>query len=113
MFIDTLKNTFTDYDVVRNSEHNVEDVYNLVKENKYFLENTQSQDISLQECYEDITDLPPGKDISSKTYISFYQNNKCACVIDFIMNYPVIDTGYIGLFIIATNMHGKETGSLK
>lgn len=111
MFKDILKDIFKEYEVVENTESNVTEVYNLLKSNVYFIKNTQSENMTVDDCLKDITAVPPGKDLNSKTYVSLYKDNECICVIDFIADYPKKSIGYIGLFILAREIHGKGIGT--
>lgn len=111
MFIDVLKDMLEEYELVENTKQNVNDVYNLLISNEYFIKNTQSENMTIEDCIEDIKAVPPGKDLDSKSYVSLYKDNKCICIIDFIVNYPQEKTGYIGLFILDNDIHGTGLGT--
>ncbi len=110
MILDRLRKKMPQYCIEIISEKNIDDVFALLRSNVYFYSKTQEHNVTRQECIADITALPPGIEITSKTYIAVYQEEKCIAVIDFIEGYPNDKTGYLGLFILDASVQGHGIG---
>jgi RimJ/RimL family protein N-acetyltransferase len=110
MIIDDLREELTDYNIVKISKDNIQDVFKLMQSNPYFYEKTQFHSLTIEECLEDITALPPNTDLEQKTYIAFYEKDEIVAVLDYIEKYPDQNTVYIGFFMLHMNKHGKNIG---
>lgn len=80
------------------------------------LENTQYYRYCGREPDRDLVlnDLhitPPGKDLSSKYYVGFYDGDVLTAVMDLIDGYPDRDYAFIGFFMMKKAAQGKGTGS--
>ena len=110
MILDRLRMKMPQYRIEIISEKNIDDVLALFQSNVYFYSKTQEHSVTRKECISDITDLPPGMDITSKTYIALYQEAKCIAIIDLIEGYPNDKTIFLGLFILDASVHGHGNG---
>lgn len=60
---------------------------------------------------DDLQAVPPGKTLSDKYYIGFYDGETLAAMMDLITGYPNPATAYIGLFMVDAAQQGRGTGS--
>lgn len=111
MILNELREGMPQYSLQVISESNLGEVHAMLQTNTYFYEMTQGHGVTIEECREDITALPPGKSLESKTFFAIYENGKCIAVIDFIEGYPDETTGYLGLFVLDANRHGHGLGT--
>ncbi len=110
MFLTILSQYIFDYKLICISEENIQDVYRLLKDNKDFFSSIQKHEVTLAECVNDISSIPPNKSLNDKYYIAVYDKENCVAVIDFINSYPTEKIGYLGFFVVAYNLQGKGVG---
>lgn len=55
--------------------------------------------------------LPPNVSIENKYYIGFFKNEKLIAIMALILQYPNVDTAFIGLFMMDEHEQGKGIGS--
>lgn len=60
---------------------------------------------------DDLQAVPPGKTLSDKYFIGFYDGETLAAMMDLITDYPNPATAYIGLFMVDAAQQGRGTGS--
>ena len=60
---------------------------------------------------DDLQAVPPGKTLSDKYFIGFYDGETLAAMMDLITGYPNSATAYIGLFMVDAAQQGRGTGS--
>lgn len=60
---------------------------------------------------DDLQAVPPGKTLSDKYFIGFYDGETLAAMMDLITGYPNPATAYIGLFMVDAAQQGRGTGS--
>lgn len=111
MILNELQHKIPEYNIITNSENNIDDVLSLMKSNTYFYSKTQEHTVTREECLEDLHALPPDVPFSNKTYVAFYEKEKCVAVMDFIEGYPNEHTGYLGLLMLHENVHRKGIGA--
>jgi len=112
VILDDLKKEFSSkYSLVKITESILNDVFEIMKQNIYFISRTQPHDITMEECREDIYALPPNTDLSQKFYLAFYKDNECIGLLDYIEGYPTSDVVYLGLFILSPRYQGAGVGS--
>ncbi len=99
------------YSIVKITDMIIDDVYEVMKLNKYFFSRTQLHDITREECREDMYALPPDTDMSQKFYIALYKENECVALIDYIEGYPDPNVVYLGLFMLNPKFQGVRVGS--
>ena len=59
----------------------------------------------------DMRALPPGKDLSDKYYLGYFDGDKLIAVMDFIASYPNGTTAFIGFFMTDMSVQNKGIGS--
>lgn len=111
MILKELQYNIPEYSIITISKNNIDDVLSLMKSNTYFYSKTQEHTVTREECLEDLHALPPDVPFSNKTYVAFYEKEKCVAVIDFIEGYPNKHTGYLGLLMLHENVHRKGIGA--
>ncbi len=112
MIIDDLEKKFSgQYSIIKISESILEDVFEIMKQNKYYYSRTQLHDITREECREDIFALPPNTDISQKFYLAFYKENECIALLDYVEGYPASEVVYLGLFMLNPKLQRAGVGS--
>ena len=80
------------------------------------LENTQyyaycGKQPSRALILEDLILTPPGKDLSDKYYLGFYDGPVLIAVMDLIDGYPAPETAFIGFFMMRKALQGRQIGS--
>lgn len=108
--IELLQDRLSEFKVVPISESNVRDVWEMMKGNEYFYSKTQDHEVTMGECVDDITALPPGKSLEDKTYVGIYEGGELIAAVDLIDGYPYEKTGYLGLLMLAASKHGMSIG---
>ncbi|WP_449458165.1 GNAT family N-acetyltransferase [Streptococcus suis] len=66
---------------------------------------------SLESLANDLVECPPGKELSDKYFLGFWDKNLLLAVLDLIDGYPTEDTAYIGLFMVDSRLAGQGLGS--
>ena len=59
----------------------------------------------------DLRLTPPGKDLSAKYYVGFYDGSALAAVLDLIKGYPDESSCFIGFFMMDRALQGRQIGS--
>ena len=59
----------------------------------------------------DMRALPPGKDLSDKYYLGYFDGDKLIAVMDLISSYPDETTAFIGFFMTDISVQNKGIGS--
>jgi GNAT superfamily N-acetyltransferase len=110
MLINELENVLSEYIIKPITAENIEDVFHLMRGNKYFYSKTQNHEVTIEECLEDIDALPPGVEKAKKTFVAVYDKDKCLAVVDFIEGFPKDDIGYLGLLMLDESIQRKGVG---
>ncbi|HFI0237707.1 TPA: GNAT family N-acetyltransferase [Streptococcus suis] len=66
---------------------------------------------SLESLANDLVDCPPGKDLSDKYFLGFWDKERLVAILDLIDGYPTEDTCYIGLFMVDAHFSGQGLGT--
>ncbi|NQJ22004.1 GNAT family N-acetyltransferase [Streptococcus suis] len=66
---------------------------------------------SLESLANDLVDCPPGKSLSDKYFLGFWEHNRLVAILDLIDGYPTAEIAYIGLFMVDANLSGQGLGS--
>jgi len=98
------------YDVRKLDDTNVDDIFSLCKANTQFYQYCEAKP-TREQVLNDLHITPPGKDLSSKYYIGFYQDNNLIAVMDLIDGYPDPDICFIGFFMMNKSYQGRQIGS--
>ena len=107
MNIKLLSNTF---DVRRLSIEDTDLIYNLSCKNKIFYQ-FHPPFVTRESIQEDIRALPPGKDYSDKYYVGFFKKETLIAIMDLILDYPMKNIAFIGLFMMDFEYQNKSLGS--
>lgn len=80
------------------------------------LENTQfyqycGTPLSAESIRRDMALTPPGKSLTDKYYVGFFDGEALVAVMDLIDGYPDEATAYIGFFMLAKDRQGRGLGS--
>ena len=107
LFINHLSSCYT---VRLMSEEDIENIYNICKENPTCYDHMKSKP-TIENVKEDMTMLPPGKTKDDKFFIGFYEKDQLIAIMDLITGYPNNNTAFIGLFMMNKNYQGIGIGS--
>ncbi|NQJ69152.1 GNAT family N-acetyltransferase [Streptococcus suis] len=100
----------TSFQVRKLTETDLEQVLALYQTNPLYFEHFPPLP-SLESLANDLVDCPPGKSLSDKYFLGFWDKNNLVAVLDLIDGYPTEDTAYIGLFMVDANLSGQGLGS--
>lgn len=67
--------------------------------------------VTRERILEDMAALPPGKDISDKFYLGFYEGKTLAAIMDLILDYPTEHIAFIGFFMTDAAYQNRGIGS--
>ena len=98
------------YTVRRMDETDITDIYLLCSKNSLYYQYCPPF-VTKQSILADMKALPPGKEMSDKYYIGYYEGEELLAVMDFIMAYPDEKTAFIGFFMTAVFVQNKGIGS--
>ncbi len=110
MIIHSLREKLKNYKIIPITEENIEEAFQLMRSNTYFYSKTQFHELTLEECREDITALPPDTTIDQKFFLGIYEEDRMIAVLDYLEGYPTKDTAFIGLFMLDNEIHGMGIG---
>ncbi|HFU4011830.1 TPA: GNAT family N-acetyltransferase [Streptococcus suis] len=66
---------------------------------------------SLESLANDLVDCPPGKELSDKYFLGFWEKERLVAILDLIDGYPTAEIAYIGLFMVDQAYQGRGVGS--
>ncbi|MBO4127431.1 GNAT family N-acetyltransferase [Streptococcus suis] len=98
------------YQVRKLTEAELEQVLALYQTNPLYFDHFPPLP-SLESLANDLVDCPPGKELSDKYFLGFWDKDQLLAVLDLIDGYPTEDTAYIGLFMVDANFSGQGLGS--
>lgn len=99
------------FQVRKLTEADLEQVLALYQTNPLYFEHFPPLP-SLESLGNDLVDCPPGKSLSDKYFLGFWDKNNLVAILDLIDGYPTEDTAYIGLFMVDANRSGQGLGSM-
>lgn len=111
MIFDDLKKWLPEYNINKITDKEYEDLYMLEQTNTYYFSCEQDHPVTYEEAIAGISALPPNTKYEQKFYIGFYKNGQLEAIMDYIEGYPILDTVFIGLFMIDGNKSRKGIGS--
>ncbi len=101
----------TQYRVKTIDEDDIQDVYNLCKENRRYYRYLHERP-SKQNLTEVITKLPDGTGMEDKHFVGFYDTEgHLVALLDLITGYKEPDDAFVGWFIVDAKMQGQGIGS--
>ncbi|HEL9629212.1 TPA: GNAT family N-acetyltransferase [Streptococcus suis] len=98
------------FQVRKLTEADLEQVLALYQTNPLYFEHFPPLP-SLESLANDLVNCPPGKSLSDKYFLGFWDKNNLVAILDLIDGYPTEDTAYIGLFMVDANRSGQGLGS--
>lgn len=100
------------YSVRRLTEADAEIIYDLCIGNTQFYKYSWNiTPLTIELIKEDLKATPPGKSLSDKYYVGFFDGEKLVAILDLIDGYPEDDVAFIGFFMLAKEYQGKGLGS--
>ncbi len=100
----------TEYDIRRLKETDIENVYELMRENPLYFRHCPPM-ATQQSILEDMKALPPGTAYEDKYYIGYFKDAQLVAVMDLILNFPDGETAFIGFFMMNKGFQGKGIGT--
>ncbi|HFI0622522.1 TPA: GNAT family N-acetyltransferase [Streptococcus suis] len=100
----------TSFQVRKLTETDLEQVLALYQTNPLYFEHFPPLP-SLESLANDLVDCPPGKSLSDKYFLGFWEHNRLVAILDLIDGYPTAEIAYIGLFMVDANLSGQDLGS--
>lgn len=98
------------FQVRKLTEADLEQVLALYQTNPLYFEHFPPLP-SLESLVNDLVACPPGKELSDKYYLGFWEHNRLVAILDLIDGYPTAEIAYIGLFMVDANLSGQGLGS--
>ena len=92
------------------SDTDADDILNFCRKNTQFYQYCGRQP-SRELVLHDLHITPPGKKMSDKYYVGFYQEAVMVALMDLIDGYPDSDSCFIGFFMMNKSLQGNQTGS--
>ncbi|HEL9633296.1 TPA: GNAT family N-acetyltransferase [Streptococcus suis] len=100
----------TQYQVQKLTEADLEQILALYQTNPLYFDHFPPLP-SLESVANDLVDCPPGKSLSDKYFLGFWDKDNLVAVLDLIDGYPTEDTAYLGLFMVDANLSSQGLGS--
>jgi len=107
MIIKELREKFSKYNIEIIDENNAVDALEVLRNNEYFISKTQNHEPLVQDVIDDILGRPQGLSLEQKTYCIIYKDKQAFALLDYLEKFPNDRSGYIGLFILNSQFHGK------
>ena len=98
------------YEVRRLSEADITEVLALCEKNTLYYQYCPPF-VSEQSIHDDINALPPGKNMTDKYYVGYYEGERLIAVMDLIMAFPDKTTAFIGFFMTDVDVQSKGLGT--
>ena len=89
----------SDYDIRKLDDSDSDSIVELCKGNMQFYKYCELKPTK-EQIIHDLHITPPGKELSDKYYVGFYQKDILIAVMDLIDGYPKQDIAFIGFFMI-------------
>lgn len=106
----TISNFSTRFQVRKLTEADLEQVLVLYQTNPLYFEHFPPLP-GLESLANDLVDCPPGKSLSDKYFLGFWEHNRLVAILDLIDGYPTAEIAYIGLFMVDSRLAGQGLGS--
>ncbi|HFU3729705.1 TPA: GNAT family N-acetyltransferase [Streptococcus suis] len=106
----TISNFSTSFQVRKLTEADLEQVLALYQTNPLYFEYFPPLP-SLEGLANDLVDCPPGKSLSDKYFLGFWDKERLVAILDLIDGYPTAEVAYIGLFMVDAHFSGQGLGS--
>ena len=111
MIFNKLQEVLRDYHIVKVTEEQYNDVFQLEKSNPQYFSYEQDHELTYDECIKGILELPPNTSKDKKFFIGFYKDERLIAIMDYIEDYPSSKIAWIGLFMVHGELKGKGIGT--
>ena len=98
------------YQVRKLTEADLEQVLAFYQTNPLYFEHFPPLP-SLEGLANDLVECPPGKELSDKYFLGFWDKERIVAILDLIDGYPTAELAYIGLFMVDSRLAGQGLGS--
>ncbi|HFI0500963.1 TPA: GNAT family N-acetyltransferase [Streptococcus suis] len=98
------------YQVRKLADADLEQVLALYQTNPLYFEHFPPLP-SMESLANDLVDCPPGKELSDKYFLGFWDKERLVAILDLIDGYPTAEIAYIGLFMVDLRLAGQGLGS--
>ncbi|HEM3703477.1 TPA: GNAT family N-acetyltransferase [Streptococcus suis] len=105
-----ISNLSTSFQVRKLTDAELEQVLVLYQTNPLYFEHFPPLP-SLESLANDLVDCPPGKELSDKYFLGFWDKERLVAILDLIDGYPTAEIAYIGLFMVDSRLAGQGLGS--
>ena len=102
-----INNLYKTFHVRKLDKDDVELIYDLSCKNHIFY-RYHPPFVTRESILEDMEALPPGKSYDDKFYVGFFENESLVAIMDLILDYPIKEIAFIGLFM--TNIQYQHKG---
>ena len=99
-----------DFTVRKMTQEDAKLIYKMTSKNLQYYEYCGRMN-TLEDIYNDLEILPPGKSIKDKYYVGYFDGEELAAVMDLIDGFPDERTAYIGFFMMNIEYQGKGIGT--
>ncbi len=110
MLLEYLKEYLSEYEFREGSEENLDEIFELQRENASYFAAIQRHEVTREECRADFTAAPPDFPLEQKYYRAVYARGSCIAILDYLEGYPKGDTVYIGYLMVAKEQQDKGIG---
>ena len=98
------------YKIRKLTEADIDSIYALSISNPLFYQHCPPY-VTRERILKEMYALPPRTTYGDKYYIGFWNDEELIAVMDLILNYPNIETAFIGLFMMIASKQGVGIGS--
>ncbi|MBO4108132.1 GNAT family N-acetyltransferase [Streptococcus suis] len=105
-----LNNLSSRFQVRKLTDADLEQVLALYQTNPLYFEHFPPLP-SLESLANDLVTCPPGKSLSDKYFLGYWEHNRLMAILDLIDGYPTEEVAYIGLFMVDKAVQGTGLGS--
>lgn len=98
------------YEVKLIEDDDVDKVFEVCKSNQLYYKYCPPQ-VTVESIKSDMKALPNNKSYSDKYYIGFFKDSVLIATMDLILDYPDVDTAFIGFFMVNKKVQDNGIGS--
>ena len=111
MVIDEIKSLLKQYEFKIITEPDYERAMEVYNTNPQYFMLTDEKEATLEDMRTATNHVPPNFKIDNKFFISIWEDDNCAGILDFLVGYPEQSCVWIGLLMIHGKMQGNRIGS--
>lgn len=100
----------TTYQVRRLKDADIPEIFTLCGDNPLYYHYCPPP-VTVESIKKDMLALPPGKAMADKYFLGYFSDGPLIAVMDLIVGYPNAETAFIGFFMMAQTMQGKNIGT--